>query len=290
MSANIEQLAASASVNQLRKQRSDLVDAGQADGRRRRIRRARTQLPRARPVGQAQRRHRPSGTWPSASRIDDERCRRRSRLHAPVTAVVSASTVWNGGRLHPQGRQRPDGTVGSVPRPTEGSSHCRRPWNVAQICSRPGPVPTLVPISFVRQLREHLIDTSAYPPDQRHGDRHVLRRGPAGAQDHRPPRFRGPGWTKPTRHPGQRPHVRIRHAGGLQVRQPAAAVLVSSSQDEAVNVIEYLARATGQAIGNLSGAALRDRRPEPTSPAGSSRQLRAGQGTAAVCHLRLPTT
>jgi len=109
----------------------------------------------------------------------------------------------------------------------------------------------VVPVSFVRQLREHLIENSAI---RQAGATVIVTTSGEDLRvpkttDHGGAALVGEGTTIPTAAPvfGQVTLEAYKYGNLLQLSTEFV-------QDEAVNVIEYLARATGRAIGNAAGA------------------------------------
>ena len=108
----------------------------------------------------------------------------------------------------------------------------------------------VVPVSFVRQLREHLIETSAV---RQAGATVIVT---TSGEDLRVPKTTnhggaalvGEGSVIPTNAPtfGSVTLEAFKYGNLLQLSSEFV-------QDEAVNVIDYLARATGRELGNLSG-------------------------------------
>jgi HK97 family phage major capsid protein len=119
-----------------------------------------------------------------------------------------------------------------------------------QIVTGSAPGSHAVPISFVNRLREHLIENSAV----RQANPTVL--NTSGGEDLRVP--------KTTAHPTA---ALVDEAAAIGTSTPTLATVTLEAykyanlfqvsreflQDEAVNILDYLARINGQALGNISG-------------------------------------
>ena len=227
------------SVNQLRKQRADLyeqaramVDDAEAEGR--------------------ELNSRERGRWVKLNaeidrlalrireQVDEERAD-AVRASGDVGIAVDAATVIDFARR--SGRETLELNFGpEADRPIRETR--------ADLMAGSTTGTNVVPVSFVRSLREHLIDTSAI---RQAGATVIVT---TSGEDLRVPKTTDHGGaalvdeaaTIPTNAPefGSVTLEAFKYGNLLQLSSEFV-------QDEAVNVIQYLARATGQAIGNLSG-------------------------------------